>query len=154
MDAKYSISVKRVAFVSVLLIAAFFVCSCKSGGSAGGSLEGGGGGGGGGNGGGPTPNILSWQPPANFDDGGALDPLKDLSLYEIYINETGNFLPTDAPRAVSLTVDTSSGVPITSFDLVKISPPLQLGKTYFVSMRAVDTNGGKSPLTPPALFIY
>ncbi len=114
------------------------------------------GGGGGGTPSGPAnaPGSLHWKTPTQFADGGALDPSKDLSLYEIFINETGDFLPNDEPRAVSLAVDGSSGTPITSFDLKTISPPLEQGKTYFVAMRAVETNGGKSAQTLPTKFVY
>jgi len=114
------------------------------------------GGGGGGTPSGPDnpPGSLHWKAPTQFADGGSLDPSKDLSLFEIYINETGSFLPNDQPRAVSPAVDSASGAPITSFDLKKISPPLEQGKTYFVAMKAVETNGGKSVQTLPTKFVY
>jgi hypothetical protein len=132
-----------VALVLLLFLLGIFWISCS-------------GGGGGGTSSGPanSSRLVRWEAPTQFADGGALDPSKDLSSYEIYINETGNFLPNDEPRAVSLAVDASSGNPITSFDLKKVSPPLELGKTYFVAMRAVETNGGKSVQTLPAKFIY
>lgn len=115
----------------------------------------------GGSGGGASPGpanstvLLRWKAPTQFADGGALDPLKDLSIYEIYINETGDFLPNDEPRARILAVDDSSGNPVTTFDLKKISPPLEPGKSYFVALRSVEKNGGESVLTlPPTKFIY
>ena len=102
-----------------------------------------------------SPKPLSWNAPTQFADGGALDPSKDLSSYEIYINETGNFLPSDTPKAISPAVDASSGTPVTTFDLAKITPSLQGGKTYYVAMRTVETNGGKSGFSdPPIRFVY
>jgi len=117
----------------------------------------GGGGGGGGTSSGPdnAARLLRWTAPIQFADGGALDPAKDLSAYEVFINESGTFLPTDTPRAVTPAVEASSGNPTTSFDLAKVSPPLQVGKTYFLTMRTVEKNGGKSAIALPAVrFVY
>ena len=140
-----------VAFVLLLLIAAFLGSSCKSGGSSGGSLEGSGGG----SGGGLPPKILSWRPPVRFADGGGLDPAQDLSYYEIYINESGNFLSNDSLTDVVSAVDPSTGNLVTSFDLTKVSPPLLQGQNYFVTMRTVEKNGGKSDfMLPPTQFVY
>jgi hypothetical protein len=102
-----------------------------------------------------SPKLLRWDAPTQFADGGALDPAKDLSSYEVFINETGGFLPTDTPRAVIPAVDAASGNPVTSFNLSTIRPALESGKTYFLTMRSVEKTGGKSPLALPAVqFVY
>jgi hypothetical protein len=143
MKTKASHRFLWILFILLLLSPGIFWNSCS-------------GGGGGGTASSPPGSTKSvhWGAPTQFADGGALDPSKDLSSYEIFINETGNFSPEEAPRAISPAVDPSTKIPITSFDLVKISPPLQLGTTYYVAMRAVDTNGIKSVLTLPTKFIY
>ena len=144
MERKSAHRDRWVAFVLLLLISGIAWGSC-------------GGKGGGGNSSGPAipPKPLSWDAPTQFADGGALDPSRDLSSYEIYINETGNFLPSDTPSAVSPAVDASSGAPVTTYDLAKIAPPLQVGKTYFLVMRTVEKNGGTSGFSdPPIRFVY
>jgi hypothetical protein len=116
-----------------------------------------GGGGGGGISAGPAnpSKLLSWDAPTQFADGGALDPATDLSSYEIYINETGNFLLSDTPKAISPAVDPSSGRAVTTYDLGQVFPRLQVGKTYFLAIRTVEKNGGKSGFSDPSIwFIY
>jgi hypothetical protein len=144
METKFARRDMRVVFVLLLLISGIVWGSCS-------------GGGGGGNSSGPaiSPKPLSWVAPTLFADGGTLNPSQDLSTYEIYINETGIFLLSDTPRAVFPAVDASSGAPVTTYDLAKIVPPLQVGKTYFLAMRTVEKNGGKSGFSdPPIQFIY
>lgn len=129
-----------VFFVLLLLIPAVLWISCNGGGKGGNPSNTG-----------NSPKTLIWQPPTRFSDGGVLDPSQDLAQYEIYINGTGSFSPSDAPRAVSPAVDPSTGSPVTSIDLKKIVPPLESGRTYFAAMLAVDKNGAKSDLALPAI---
>jgi len=95
--------------------------------------------------------VLSWDAPTQFADGGALNPATDLLSYEIYINETGNFLLTDTPTK---SVDTIGRV-VTTYDLGQIVPRLETGTTYFLVMRTVEKNGGRSGFSdPPVRFTY
>ncbi len=99
--------------------------------------------------------VLIWDSPTQFADGGTLDASSDLSIYEIYINETGTFLDNDTPRATFPAVDASSGAPVTTYDLATITPSLETGRTYYLAMRATERNGGRSGYTlPPLAFVY
>jgi len=61
----------------------------------------------------------------------------------------------DSPSDVAFAVDPSTGNLVTSFDLTKVSPPLLQGQNYFVTMRTVEKNGGKSDfMLPPIQFAY
>jgi len=117
---------------------------------------GGGGGGGSSSGGGETlpAKTLSWAAPESYTDNTSLNPLTDLSEYEIYVNESGTFADTDTPKAVLSAVDTTTHTLTSSFNLANLSPYLSKGIAYRVSMRAVAVTGLKSDFSPPASFSF
>lgn len=97
--------------------------------------------------------TLRWEAPSRFSNGAALDHSRDLSSYEIYISETGDFVSGVVPSATFAAVDPATGKPVTSFDLSNVRSRLQQGKTYFLTMRAIDKKGVKSDFAfPPARF--
>ena len=115
-----------------------------------------GGGGSGGSSGGETlpSKVLSWQPPSSYSDSTPLDPSTDLDSYEIYVKENGNFSDTDNEMAAVSATTGSSGQANTSFDLANLSPFIEKGITYFVSVRVVANNGMKSNFSPSASFSF
>ena len=103
----------------------------------------------------PLPaKILSWAAPESYTDNTSLNPLTDLSEYEIYVNESGTFVETDTPKAFVSAVDTSTHTVTSSFNLANLAPYLSRGVTYHVSMRAVAVTGLKSDFSPPASFSF
>lgn len=99
--------------------------------------------------------TLSWRAPLTFSDGAVLDPSRDLSTYEIYVNDTGLYSLSDVPQATIPAVDPDTGNLVTSFELSEIDPPLQTERIYYLTMRAVDKNGVPSGFSLPSLrFIY
>lgn len=121
-----------------------------------GILVGCGGGGGSSTGGGSSlpAKTLSWAAPESYTDNTTLNPLTDLSEYEIYVNESGSFTDTDTPNAVVSVVDTTTHTLTSSFNLANLSPYLSEGVAYQVSMRAVAVTGLKSDFSPPASFSF
>lgn len=106
-------------------------------------------------GGTPLPaKVLSWAAPVSYTDNTSLNPLTDLSEYEIYVNESGSFADTDTPKAVVSAVDTTTHTLTSSFNLTNIAPHLSKGIAYRVSMRAVAVTGLKSDFSPPASFSF
>jgi len=104
----------------------------------------------------PTPSasgpVLQWSPPQSFADQTPLDPARDLEDYEIFVNESGTFQPTEEPTAIVSAVEPSGGNLVTSFNLGNLGPFLAAGKTYHVSMRSVSRTGIKSDFSPSASF--
>ena len=98
--------------------------------------------------------TLSWAAPESYTDNTSLNPLTDLSEYEIYVNESGTFADTDTPSAVVSAVDTTTHTLTSSFNLANLAPYLSRGVTYRVSMRAVAVTGLKSDFSPPASFSF
>lgn len=98
--------------------------------------------------------ILSWAAPESYTDNTSLNPLTDLSEYEIFVNESGSFADTDAPKAIVSAVDTTTHTLTSSFNLASLSPYLYRGVLYRVSMRAVAITGLKSDFSPPASFSF
>lgn len=122
-----------------------------------GILAGCGGGGGGSSSvdGSPLPaKTLSWAAPESYTDNTSLNPLTDLSEYEIYVNESGSFADSDPPSAVVSAVDTTTHTLTSSFNLANLAPYLSKGVAYRVSMRAVAVTGLKSDFSPPASFSF
>ena len=106
-------------------------------------------------GGTPLPaKILSWAAPESYTDNTSLNPLTDLSEYEIYVNESGSFADADTPNAVVSAVDTTTHTLTSSFNLANLAPYLSRGVAYRVSMRAVAVTGLKSDFSPPASFSF
>ena len=115
-------------------------------------------------GGGPTetssgseslpPKILSWQPPTKFVDNSPLDPVKDLSRFEIFVNKDGVFSEADNEMAAVSAADSASGQVATTFNLANLSPFLSKGVTYHVAVRAVTMTGVKSDFSPCATFSF
>lgn len=103
----------------------------------------------------PLPaKTLSWAAPESYTDNTSLNPLTDLSEYEIYVNESGSFADTDTPEAVVSAVDTTTHTLTSSFNLANLAPYLSKGIAYRVSMRAVAVTGLKSDFSPPASFSF
>lgn len=98
--------------------------------------------------------TLSWAAPESYTDNTSLNPLTDLSEYEIYVNESGSFADTDTPKAVVNAVDTTTHTLTSSFNLANLAPYLSRGVVYRVSMRAVAVTGLKSDFSPPASFSF
>jgi hypothetical protein len=106
-------------------------------------------------GGTPLPaKTLSWAAPESYTDNTLLNPLTDLSEYEIYVNESGSFADTDTPSAVVNAVDPTTHTLTSSFNLANLAPYLSKGIAYRVSMRAVAVTGLKSDFSPPASFSF
>jgi hypothetical protein len=99
-----------------------------------------------------TPKVLSWTPPQSFADQTPLDPARDLSHYEIHINNTGDFSSPDVTEATVSAFDPATGQLITSFDLANLGAYLAPNVTYFVSMQSVSNTGVKSDFSPAASF--
>ena len=121
-----------------------------------GILAGCGGGGGGGTSSGdgsPLPaKTLNWVAPESYTDGTPLSPLRDLAVYEIYVNTSGSFDETDSPSAIVSAMDPTTLTPTTSFNLANLD--LSRGIVYHVSMRAVVLVGAKSGFSPSASFSF
>lgn len=99
-----------------------------------------------------SPKILNWIPPTTYADGTALDPARDLSILEIYVNTTGTFGNNDTPIAYVSAIDQATGRVSTSFDLSALSQFLSRGVQYRVAMRSVAQNGNKSSFSASAAF--
>jgi hypothetical protein len=98
--------------------------------------------------------MVSWNPPATYQDGSSLDPAADLDSYEIYVKETPDFADTDNEMAALSATDKATGQVCTSFNLANLSPFLSKGVTYHISIRAVAKNGLKSGFSPSASFSF
>jgi len=98
--------------------------------------------------------MVSWNPPATYQDGSSLNPATDLDSYEIYVKEAPNFADTDNEMAALSATDRATGQVCTSFNLANLSPFISKGVTYHVSIRAVAKNGLKSGFSPSAPFSF
>lgn len=138
----------------ISLIVIFIVTVGTVGCGGGGGDETSSGGGGTPPGGGTTsaPHVLSWAPPQSYTDGTPLNPVTDLDTIEVYVKGSGSFTSADSPAAYVTAVDESTGQVTTSFDLSNLSPFLNKGVSYYVSLRAVARNGDKSAFSSSALF--
>ena len=103
----------------------------------------------------PLPaKTLTWAAPESYTDNTSLNPLTDLDVYEIYVNESGSFADADIPNAVVSAVDTTTHTLTTSFNLANLGQYLSRGVAYRVSMRAVAITGLKSDFSPAAYFSF
>lgn len=119
------------------------------------SLFGCGGGGGGGEGAGSGPaRTLSWDPPTAFTDNTPLNPAADLDVFEIYVNETGTFSPSDTADAAVNAYEPGTGSVNTTFNLALLPHSAQDNTLYYVSVRCVAKSGLKSDFSMTASFRY
>jgi hypothetical protein len=143
--------------VGKIVLSLFIAVGMLFGCGGGGTSSSGNGGGGGVTSGDGTPlpaKTLSWDAPVSYTDNTSLNPLTDLSEYEIYINVSGFFADTDTPKAVVNAVDPTTHTLTSSFNLANLAPYLSKGIAYRVSMRAVAVTGLKSEFSPPASFSF
>ena len=98
--------------------------------------------------------MVSWNPPATYQDGSSLNPETDLDSYEIYVKEAPNFADTDNEMAALSATDKATGQVCTSFNLANLSPFISKGVTYHVSIRAVGKDGLESGFSPSASFSF
>lgn len=87
----------------------------------------------------PTPRAetLVWEAPQYFEDNTPLDPARDLQRIEIYVKEEASFGPGDTAISSAVPEDNA-------FNFATLDPPLSKGVTYYVSVRAISTEGVKS----------
>lgn len=132
----------------IALILPIALAACTGGGSAGDAGGSAGDPGSSANGGSPpVTKILSWAPPTAYQDNSALDPMRDLAGYNIYIkSSSAPFTDSDIESAFASSKQTS-------IDLIPVCRlhGLQPG-IYHVSVRAIATNGLKSDFSPAAAF--
>ena len=139
----YSRTRWTLSFAAIILLS--ILAGCGGGGGVGSSSGDGS----------PLPaKTLSWAAPESYTDNTSLNPLTDLSEYEIYVNESGSFVDTDTPNAIVNAVDPATHTLTSSFNLANLGPYLSKGIVYRVSMRAVAVTGLKSDFSPPASFSF
>jgi len=97
----------------------------------------------------PTPQAetLVWEAPQYFADNTPLNPTRDLQRIEIYVKEEASFGPGDIVIATAMPVDNA-------FNFVTLDPPLSKGVTYYVSVRAITTEGAKSDFSDVFSFSF
>lgn len=138
---------KLQIIVMILLVAGLSLVGCGGGGGGGGSSAAGG-----------VDSILTrtlnWVPPSQYSDSTPLNPAADLDVFEIYVNQDGNFSGSDVALAAVSAFDQGSGHVTTTFNLASLSPFLSNGMTYYVSVRAVAKNGLKSEFSQSASFSF
>ena len=91
-------------------------------------------------------SMLAWTPPSTYNDNAALDPVRDLDYYEIYVREDPNFTDSDQPMIQVAPV--ADGSPVTEFPL-ELIPSLPAADKLYVSMRAVGIDRQKSAFMEP-----
>lgn len=94
-------------------------------------------------------SVLAWTPPTTYNDNVALDPVRDLEYYEIYVRQDANFTDSDLPLIQLAAV--SAGSLVTEFTL-ELIPSLPAGSQLYVSMRAVGVDQQKSAFMAPLLW--
>ena len=101
--------------------------------------------------------VLAWDPPATYADNAALDPFQDIDYYEIYVRQDENFADADLPlaqiAAVSSLVPPGGSAPsqelVREFVLENLAPFVTKGQHYFVSIKAVGSDGQRSAFMQP-----
>jgi hypothetical protein len=91
-------------------------------------------------------SMLTWTPPAMYNDNAVLDPARDLDYYEIYVRQDPNFTDSDLP--VIQVAAVAAGSLVTEFTL-ELIPSLPAGSQLFISMRAVGVDHQKSAFMDP-----
>ena len=76
-----------------------------------------------------------------------MNPARDLVWYEIYISQDASFGPNDKMFASVSSTNTA-------FDLANLTPLLDPGVKYYVSMRSVSLLGMKSAFSPSHTFSF
>ncbi len=94
---------------------------------------------------------MSWEAPTTYADNSELDPSEELDVYEIYVNETGEFSEDDYPAAYVSATD-SHGNPTESFDLGNLDYSFTSGVVYYICMRSVTKSGIRSGLSTVFMF--
>jgi len=104
-------------------------------------------------------SVLTWAPPATYNDNVALDPARDLDYYEIYVRQDPNFTDSDQPviQVAAVADSVSPDGLIVTRALVKeftleLIPSLPAGGQLYVSMRAVGIDQQKSAFMAPLLW--
>ena len=100
----------------------------------------------------PLSYMLSWEAPQSTVNDESLNPVDDLSHYELYVNSSENFSDADAPVAFVSVVGDGKKL-VTEFDLALLNgDDLPSGELY-VSLRAVGVDGQKSDFMSPVSWI-
>jgi hypothetical protein len=85
-------------------------------------------------------HTVQWEAPVAYIDYTPLDPGEELDGYELFVNDSGDFMDEELPAAFIMAVD-PSGFPTESFDLGLLEYPFTEGRTYFFCMRSVTKAG-------------
>ena len=91
--------------------------------------------------------VLAWDPPTTYVDATPLNPLTDLTHYEFYIRQDPSFTEADSHMAEVNAVDNQ--VLVSEFNLGNLLPFLPPGPRVYLSIRAVGSDGSKSPFSQP-----
>jgi len=102
-------------------------------------------------------SALAWDAPQTYEDNTPLDPYRDLDCYEFYVRNDPNFTENDLPLAQVAAVEdilSPDGKTylknLTSlFNLANLTPFLNPGARYYISIRAVGVDGLKSGFSQP-----
>lgn len=92
-------------------------------------------------------SLLGWDPPTTYVDSTPLDPYLDLDHYEFYVREDVDFTENDLHIAEVNAVDNQALV--SEFNLDNLLPFVPPGTRSYLSIRAVGTDGSKSPFSQP-----
>lgn len=101
----------------------------------------------------PT-KTLQWNPPNTYVDGTPLDPQNDLDSFEIFVNNTGDFLDSDLPMVAVAAREPGNPNTVTTFNLANLAPQITEGVVYYVSVRSVLKNGVKSSFSSAISFSF
>ena len=102
-------------------------------------------------------SALAWDAPQTYEDNTPLDPYKELDYYEFYVRNDTSFTENDSPLAQVAAVEdilSPDGQTylknLTSlFNLANLTPFLNPGSRYYISIRAVGIDGLKSGFSQP-----
>ena len=102
-------------------------------------------------------SALAWDAPQTYEDLTPLDPYRDLDYYEFYVRNDPNFTENDLPLAQVAAVEdilSPDGKAYLKnltclFNLANLTPFLNPGSRYYISIRAVGIDGLKSGFSQP-----